>query len=866
MSARRSAFLAVLLLAGSAAPICAGDVPGAKRPEPPKLDAFGDPLPIGASARFGSIRLRHQASALAFLNNETVVSVGSSIRVWAAPSGRLIAEHTHPKLAPTVGCVISGNGKVAVTGHENGVFRVWDTVSGRLIREFTTNQAPKAVEDQYPEMSISDDGKRLVSSYRFSDLIPKEVRVWTLDSSSGPIRLDLLKDDFIGKLALSPDGNRIAATTDSGGEIDISPEHTLAVWDASNGKQLRRDATTLGPIRSVQFSEDSKQMLVVGDKSIGLRTIEGKEVWRRPNFGPNTCAALGKLNRLIVLASNDGSNELTANLIDGPSGNARWATKMPIDGPRVWGNGAMLDFARSWAISPNGQLMAFVGDSGRLRLLELSNGKEIGLMSGRLNAVQTTCISSDGKSVVSIDSNGSEVVQWDMATSREVRRFKGWRGRCIDIELSADGTLLACASSDGMASIWEIASGRKVYGPLQVDEAVCSMRFIADGAKLAVASHRGVVTVFDFATSRRVHELPMYRGRHAIALICPSARRLYLVAVADGLSVEDQKIKGDVVEIWNVFSGQLIRELDGANDRLACCTLSPDCRTLCTRSGNGVIQLWELSSWRKRMQMEEKQGFGDRPGRQLLAYSPDGSVIASVNRRAGRVNLWDVSTGKQFGSLSGHDQRVNSLEYTPNSCRLLTGSDDTTILSWDMTRPEWRSRELVSKLTDEDLARHWDRLRNGTTEEAYRSKWALAGDPMKTVAFLRERLQPEQPFPIERVRAWIVDLDAAQYSVREHASRELLNHFDQAESELRAALKGTTSAEARKRLNQIIASAEVGIPEPDLLRDLRALEVLEQIGTPEARDVLRRLANDPVVTRISRDAAESLKRLEQRPR
>jgi hypothetical protein len=92
----------------------------------------------------------------------------------------------------------------------------------------------------------------------------------------------------------------------------------------------------------------------------------------------------------------------------------------------------------------------------------------------------------------------------------------------------------------------------------------------------------------------------------------------------------------------------------------------------------------------------------------------------------------------------------------------------------------------------------------------------------------------------------------------------LQNHFDQTEESLRKALAGSLSAEVRNRISRIIDANFAAIPQPDQLRDLRALEVLEQIGTREARDLIRRLAASPVVTRTSRDAAESLKRLERR--
>src|ERR1700722_9691711 len=156
MSASRTAFLAVLLLSGPAAVSWADDAPGAKSLESPKLDAYGDPLPPGAYARFGTTRLRHDAWAVAFLDDKTIVSVGESIRFWDAATGRLIRQHEHEKLAYPDCAAISADGKLAITRHHGRLFRVWDIASGKLTREFTTNRAVFLLART--SFSASDDG------------------------------------------------------------------------------------------------------------------------------------------------------------------------------------------------------------------------------------------------------------------------------------------------------------------------------------------------------------------------------------------------------------------------------------------------------------------------------------------------------------------------------------------------------------------------------------------------------------------------------------------------------------------------------------------------------------------------------------
>jgi hypothetical protein len=100
--------------------------------------------------------------------------------------------------------------------------------------------------------------------------------------------------------------------------------------------------------------------------------------------------------------------------------------------------------------------------------------------------------------------------------------------------------------------------------------------------------------------------------------------------------------------------------------------------------------------------------------------------------------------------------------------------------------------------------------------------------------------------------------------VRERATAALVQVADQAEEALRAALERTHSPEVRQRVRRILGAAlEVDLT-PERLRDMRALEVLEQIATPPARQVLAALAHGPAGAALTREARATLRRLEQR--
>ena len=89
----------------------------------------------------------------------------------------------------------------------------------------------------------------------------------------------------------------------------------------------------------------------------------------------------------------------------------------------------------------------------------------------------------------------------------------------------------------------------------------------------------------------------------------------------------------------------------------------------------------------------------------------------------------------------------------------------------------------------------------------------------------------------------IADLDSNRFRVREAATRELRDLGEAVGSALRKALAATPSAEAEPRLEELLAVLGVEWPAAGAtLRDLRAVVVLERLGTPDAVKVLAALA------------------------
>jgi hypothetical protein len=112
----------------------------------------------------------------------------------------------------------------------------------------------------------------------------------------------------------------------------------------------------------------------------------------------------------------------------------------------------------------------------------------------------------------------------------------------------------------------------------------------------------------------------------------------------------------------------------------------------------------------------------------------------------------------------------------------------------------------------------------------------------------------------KRVELLLSQLDHAQYKVREQARGELAAVVDQLGPALDRALDAGPPLEVRRRLEALRAQAASRLLQGERLRAERAVEVLERIGTPEARQVLRALAGGAPAALLTRSAQAALRR------
>jgi HEAT repeat protein len=165
-------------------------------------------------------------------------------------------------------------------------------------------------------------------------------------------------------------------------------------------------------------------------------------------------------------------------------------------------------------------------------------------------------------------------------------------------------------------------------------------------------------------------------------------------------------------------------------------------------------------------------------------------------------------------------------------------------------------------LSTRQLEELWGDLADPHLPRAFRAVWtlALAGEP--AAAFLGQRLRPAPHAAPEQVARLIADLGSDRFITRQKATAELEKVVDAAAPALRRVLAAKPPEEVRRRLERLLDGLDPA-NSPARLTAMRALEVLEQIGTARARQVLRGLAGGAPRARLTLEAQAALERLGQ---
>jgi RNA polymerase sigma factor (sigma-70 family) len=617
----------------------------------PLADLLGDPLPPGALARFGTVRLRQGRmvnSVLFAPDGKSVVSLGETnppIRFWDLHTGKELRALGGPGTARQCCMAFSPDGRTLASGGVDGVIHLWRTETCKEIRCFSAHVS------QVTSLAFSPDGALLAVACS-----PKELRNnGPPGSEDGAIRLFEATTGkevrrfkghkvWVNDLTFAPDGRLLASASADG---------TARLWEVATGRQVHQLGKGSLGVEAVAFSPDGALLASGSADSSAVRLWEvktGREVRALQGHSGNvtglTFAADGR-----TLAS---TGRDAIRLWDVAGG--REVHRFYAD---IWG-------AQSVALSPDGKTLAASGPV--IRLWDVATEKELLPLVGHQSVICSAAFSPDGKLVASAAYDRT-IRLWRPATGKEVRTLRGHTGGIRSLAFAPDGNTLASVSQeDGTIRLWDVSSARELRQFAAPDDrkaVYLVVAFAPDGKCLA--SGGSTIRLWDVASGREVRQL---QGHETTASLAFSP---------DGKFLASEGGFDRTLCLWDVSSGRELRRFridEGYFSRVA---FSPDGKTLASGSPGGV-RLWETATAMVRCEAK-----GPAAGVLSLAFSPDGKVLAAAGCDHA-VHLWDTATGERLGTLQGHEAAVWSVAFAPDGKTLVSASQDTTALVWDVGR------------------------------------------------------------------------------------------------------------------------------------------------------------------------------------
>lgn len=352
-----------------------------------------------------------------------------------------------------------------------------------------------------------------------------------------------------------------------------------------------------------------------------------------------------------------------------------------------------------------------------------------GELEGHTEAVLAVQFAPNGQLLAS--GSGDKTLRlWDIYTQTPYKTCVGHADNVLCVAWSPCGRKVASASENGKILLWNAEDGSQIGKPM-----IAHKKWITclswepyhsnETCRFLVSSSKDTsLRIWDTVLGQTVREL----NGHTMSVTCCKWGGRGLIYS----SSQDRTIK-----VWKADDGKLCRTLEGHAHWVNTLALNVDyaIRTAefeITRKKNELESPKERAKRRYEAVGEEKLVSGSddftlilwkpetskKPvermsGHQQLIndvkFSPNGRLIASASFDKS-IKLWDGNTGKFVGVLRGHVQRVYTIAWSADSRLLVSGSADSTLKVWNI-----KEKKLV-----QDLPGHAD--------EVYAVDWAPSGD------------------------------------------------------------------------------------------------------------------------------------------
>jgi len=280
-------------------------------------------------------------------------------------------------------------------------------------------------------------------------------------------------------------------------------------------------------------------------------------------------------------------------------------------------------------------------------------------LEGHSGRVMHVAFSADSARLAS-SSEDMTILVWDAGTGQETYTIPMTRRDMADIAFSPEGNLLASGEA-----VWDVESRQELYVLERDRQVPAKVAFSPDGSTLAVAVMNQPMQLWDAAAGEIIRTFAMQAEPLAFNIqFSPDGAML----AAGGL--------GGRITLWDAASGQLAATLEyGDESGVHAVAFAPDGQMLATGGTMPSIRLWDVSTGEVLDTLMLQDGlFG-------LAFSPDGTMLASAGGAERAIVLWDVESGERLRSLP-HGDQIMAIAFSPDGRLLAAGGVDGRVTLW----------------------------------------------------------------------------------------------------------------------------------------------------------------------------------------
>jgi WD40 repeat protein/DNA-binding SARP family transcriptional activator/energy-coupling factor transporter ATP-binding protein EcfA2 len=518
---------------------------------------------------------------------------------------------------------------------------------------------------------LRGDGDRLIGL----DLSPDESTLAFIDNEGtlsivdmrtrrplGPARTvpglaDVVVDaELRPEVRFSPDGSRLAV----GGAEPV-------LLDARSNRVLTRLRTGRGRIMyALRFAPDGRTLLAaMTSRPAGGTAVRRFDARTGRPVGPSRYVSRAQVTLLI---SRDGRRVFTTGPEDTVVRDARGLRplrRLPVG-------------AEQAALSPDDRTMLAGGRDGSVRFIDLVTGRTRRASGRHAGAVVQSAFGADGRRAITASEDGTLIV-WDVARASAGETLEGHAGQVTGLAVGRDGSTLYSSGLDGKVLISDLAGTRRLGRPFEAGRPTAGRPRFAlspNGRVLALGQLDGTVALVDARTLRVISELAVVQDGPVRAIGFPSREGPLVVGGDHGfLGLVDPRAR------------RVVARLSGHSERVFALSFSADGRSMATASDDAegreasVVRLWSLPSGAPTGRPLRYPTLGD------LALSPDGRLLAVTRPPTGGVEIVDLASGRQSGSLADAETVDDVVRFTPDGRHLVGGSHEGWARLWSVEEP-----------------------------------------------------------------------------------------------------------------------------------------------------------------------------------